>query len=68
VAVANPRTKSELPRSSPADLINDVEVVINAHNDTKKMYVVASSDDGYKAVFSWQEILIPQRRGHPGHS
>ncbi|WP_448871054.1 molybdopterin-dependent oxidoreductase [Desulfobulbus propionicus] len=40
-----------------ADLINDVEVVINAHNDTKKMYVVASSDDGYKAVFSWQEIF-----------
>lgn len=40
-----------------AELINQAEVVVKAHNDTKKMYVVASSDDGYKAVFSWQEIF-----------
>ncbi|MGE4559042.1 MAG: sulfite oxidase-like oxidoreductase [Desulfobulbus sp.] len=40
-----------------ADLINQADVLITAHNDTKKMYVVAASDDGYKAVFSWQEIF-----------
>ncbi len=40
-----------------SDIINLAEVVITDHNDTKKMYVVAGSDDGYKAVFSWQEIF-----------
>ncbi len=40
-----------------ADIINRAEVIIIEHNDTKKMYVVAASDDGYKAVFSWQEIF-----------
>ncbi len=40
-----------------ADIINRAEVIITDHNDTKKMYVVAASDDGYKAVFSWQEIF-----------
>ncbi len=40
-----------------AELINQAEVVITEHNDTKKMYVVAASDDGYKTVFSWQEIF-----------
>lgn len=40
-----------------ADIINRANVLITDHNDTKKMYVVAASDDGYKAVFSWQEIF-----------
>jgi hypothetical protein len=40
-----------------ADIINKAEVVVTEHNDTKKMFVVASSDDGYKTVFSWQEIF-----------
>lgn len=40
-----------------ADIINRAKVVVTDHNDTKKMYVVAASDDGYKAVFSWQEIF-----------
>lgn len=40
-----------------ADIINRAEVVVTDHNDTKKMYVIAASDDGYKAVFSWQEIF-----------
>lgn len=40
-----------------ADVINQTEVEITEHNDTKKMFVVASSDDGYKALFSWQEIF-----------
>jgi hypothetical protein len=40
-----------------ADVINRAEVLAPEHNDTKKMFVVAASDDGYKAVFSWQEIF-----------
>ena len=40
-----------------ADIINRAKVVVTGHNDTKKMYVIAASDDGYKAVFSWQEIF-----------
>jgi len=40
-----------------AELINLAEVVVKAHNDTKKMIVVVASDDGYKTVFSWQEIF-----------
>lgn len=40
-----------------AELINLAEVVVREHNDTKKMVVVVASDDGYKTVFSWQEIF-----------
>ena len=40
-----------------AEIINKAEVLVTEHNDTKKMFVIASSDDGYKAVFSWQEIF-----------
>ena len=40
-----------------AELINLAEVVVREHNDTKKMYVKVASDDGYKTVFSWQEIF-----------
>ncbi|MDD2465883.1 MAG: molybdopterin-dependent oxidoreductase [Desulfobulbus sp.] len=60
-----------------ADLINQAEVLITAHNDTKKMYVVTASDDGYKTVFSWQEIfnsangerivVILEKDGQPLH-
>lgn len=38
------------------DIINLTEVIAPEHNDTKKTYVVASSNDGYKTVFSWQEL------------
>jgi hypothetical protein len=40
-----------------SDVINTAKVVITEHNDTKKMFVVATSDDDYRAVFSWQEIF-----------
>jgi hypothetical protein len=40
-----------------ADIINSANVLITDHNDTKKMFIIASSDDGYKTVFSWQEIF-----------
>lgn len=39
------------------DIINQAGVVTRDHNDTKKMYVVAASDDGYTTLFSWQELF-----------
>jgi hypothetical protein len=38
------------------DIVNLSEVIAPEHNDTKKTYLVASSEDGYKTVFSWQEL------------
>ena len=40
-----------------SDVINTTNVLITDHNDTKKMFIIASSSDGYKTVFSWQEIF-----------
>jgi len=40
-----------------SDIINKTDVLINDHNDTKKMFIIASSNDGYKTIFSWQEIF-----------
>ncbi|MBU4261667.1 MAG: molybdopterin-dependent oxidoreductase [Proteobacteria bacterium] len=40
-----------------SDIINRADILITGHNDTRKMFIVASSDDGYKVVFSWQEIF-----------
>ncbi len=40
-----------------ADVITEANVHITEHNDSKKMYVVVSSRDGYATVFSWQEIF-----------
>lgn len=39
------------------DIINSAEVITTGHNDTKRMYVIVSSDDGYTTVFSWQELF-----------
>lgn len=38
------------------DLLDKAEIVTKEHNDTRKMIVVATASDGYKAVFSWQEL------------
>jgi len=38
------------------DLLDRVKVKTSAHNDLKKMVVIAGATDGYKVVFSWQEI------------
>lgn len=38
-------------------VLGKVEVLKEEHNDTKKMFIVASAGDGYKVVFSWQEIF-----------
>jgi hypothetical protein len=60
-----------------SDVINKAEVRVVDHNDTKKMFVVAGSDDGYKSVFSWQEIfnspngesiwVVLENKGNPLH-
>ncbi|MDR3570108.1 MAG: molybdopterin-dependent oxidoreductase [Syntrophobacteraceae bacterium] len=39
------------------NVIGRAAVLKEDHNDTKKMFLVASAPDGYKAVFSWQEIF-----------
>jgi hypothetical protein len=39
------------------NLIGMAEVIKAEHDDTKKMVVVVSAEDGYKVVFSWQEIF-----------
>ena len=38
-------------------VIGKAEVIKDDDNDTKKMFIVASAGDGYKVVFSWQEIF-----------
>ena len=40
-----------------SDIVGCAEVVAPEHNDTKKMIIVATAADGYKTVFSWQEIF-----------
>ena len=39
------------------DVIGRAEVLTLEHNDTKKMVIIATAADGYKTVFSWQEIF-----------
>ncbi len=39
------------------NVIGRADVIKEEHNDTKKMLLIASSSDGFKVVFSWQEIF-----------
>ena len=38
-------------------ILGMADVIKAEHNDTKKMFIVVSAHDGYKVVFSWQEIF-----------
>ena len=38
-------------------VIQMADVIKEEHDDTKKMFLIASADDGYKVVFSWQEVF-----------
>ncbi len=38
-------------------IIQKADVLKEEHNDTKKMFLVAKAGDGFKVVFSWQEIF-----------
>jgi hypothetical protein len=39
------------------DIITAGSVITTEHNDTKKMFLIVSSCDGYRTVFSWQEVF-----------
>mgnify|MGYP001349806744 CR=1 FL=1 len=39
------------------NIIRRADVLKEDHNDTKKMYIVASAYDGHHVLFSWQEIF-----------
>lgn len=38
-------------------IIQKADVIREDHNDTKKTVIVATASDGYKVVFSWQEVF-----------
>lgn len=39
------------------DIIEKAAVVSRHHNDVKKMAIIAIASDGYKVVFSWNEVF-----------
>jgi len=39
------------------DILEQAKVLAPNHSDVKKMVIVASASDDYKAVFSWNEIF-----------
>jgi hypothetical protein len=39
------------------DILDQAKIVTQDHNDVKKMVIIATASDGYKAVFSWNELF-----------
>lgn len=39
------------------DILAKARIKAPGHNDVKKMIIVATASDGYKAVFSWNELF-----------
>jgi len=39
------------------DIVDQAKIVTHDHNDVKKMIIVVTASDGYKAVFSWNELF-----------
>lgn len=39
------------------DILEKAVVVAPEHNDVKKMVIIATASDGYRVVFSWQEVF-----------
>jgi DMSO/TMAO reductase YedYZ molybdopterin-dependent catalytic subunit len=39
------------------DILNKAVIQTVAHNDVKKMVIIATASDGYKVVFSWSELF-----------
>jgi cytochrome c551/c552 len=39
------------------DILKQAEIIAPAHNDVKKLAIIATASDGYKAVFSWNELF-----------
>lgn len=53
-----PKGRIDSFRGVPLDaVIKRADVLQEEHNDTKKMFIIASAVDGHKVVFSWQEIF-----------
>ena len=49
------------------DILNKAVIKTVAHNDVKKMMVIASASDGYKVVFSWSDgvLVMFEKDGNP---
>lgn len=39
------------------DILEQAKIIAPAHNDVKKLAIIATASDGYKAVFSWNELF-----------
>ena len=39
------------------DILAKAKIVSHDHNDVKKIAIIVSASDGYKAVFSWNELF-----------
>ncbi|MBV2235416.1 MAG: molybdopterin-dependent oxidoreductase [Sterolibacterium sp.] len=39
------------------DILDKAEIIAPGHNDVKKLAIIATASDGYKAVFSWNELF-----------
>lgn len=38
------------------DILNQAKILISEHNASNRLYIAAEAPDGYKVVFSWNEI------------
>ena len=38
------------------DILDQAKLVMHDHNDVKKMMIIATASDGYRALFSWNEL------------
>ncbi|MBP9712659.1 MAG: molybdopterin-dependent oxidoreductase [Sterolibacterium sp.] len=38
------------------DILDQAKILAPGHNDVKKLAIIATASDGYKAVFSWNEL------------
>lgn len=39
------------------DILDQAKILAPGHNDVKKLAIIATASDGYKAVFSWNELF-----------
>ena len=39
------------------DLLDEAQIRLDEHEDPNRTYIVATGNDGYKALFSWHELF-----------
>ena len=39
------------------DVLDEADIILDSHEDPGTMYVVATGNDGYRALFSWHELF-----------